>query len=160
VFAERGTDAPLDEVARRAGIGNATMYRHFPTRGELIIAVYADEVTALCAAGETLSADHPPDTALREWLDRFITHVATKRELAVAIPQGQNGERPALFERWHTAMRATASALLGRAQHAGTASLDVAASDLLALATGIAVTSNDPQQTQRCLTLILRSLNP
>src|SRR6185312_14329068 len=54
LFNEQGTEAPLDEVARRAGIGNATMYRHFPDRRELLIAVYADEVEALCAEGANL----------------------------------------------------------------------------------------------------------
>src|SRR5437899_6575849 len=60
VFDEQGVDAPLDDVARRAGVGNATMYRHFPTRRELIIAVYVDEVTALCAQGEALLTEGSP----------------------------------------------------------------------------------------------------
>ena len=55
VFGELGVTAPLDEIARRAGVGNATMYRHFPTRRELVIAVYADEVSTLCELGQSLS---------------------------------------------------------------------------------------------------------
>src|SRR5689334_22040791 len=54
LFDERGPDVPLDDVARRAGVGNATLYRHFPTRRDLIVAVYADEVTALCEQGAAL----------------------------------------------------------------------------------------------------------
>src|SRR5215469_8592592 len=66
VFGELGVTAPLDEIARRAGVGNATMYRHFPSRRELVIAVYADEVTELCGLGEALlgSGEGPPGEAL------------------------------------------------------------------------------------------------
>ncbi|GAA2214726.1 hypothetical protein GCM10009850_101910 [Nonomuraea monospora] len=87
VFAERGTDAPLDDVARRAGVGNATLYRHFPTRSDLLIAVYADEVTQLCASAETLRSEAAsPREALHEWLRLFMDHVATKPDLAFAPP--------------------------------------------------------------------------
>lgn len=160
VFGERGPDAPLDDIARRAGIGNATMYRHFPTRRELIIAVFADEVAALCARGESLLGDEPPADALFAWLRAFIAHVATKRELATAIPNDGGGQRSVLFDQWHDAMRATASALLARAQSAGQVSADVAASDLLALANGIAVASADANQADRCLELLRHGIAP
>lgn len=158
VFSERGTDAPLDEVARRAGIGNATMYRHFPDRRELLIAVYADEVTALCAQGDALLEDLSPRDALFTWLRAFIAHVASKRELALAIPS--DGQRPALFDGWHKAMSATASRLLGRAQSAGTVGTDLGASDLLTMASGIAVATADTDQVERCLTLLRRATAP
>ncbi|WP_330255937.1 TetR/AcrR family transcriptional regulator [Nocardia sp. NBC_00565] len=158
VFAEHGVDAPLDEIARRAGIGNATMYRHFPTRRELIIAAYADEVAALCADGTALSAAESADEALFEWLRSFVAHVATKRELALAIPPDRDDQRSTLFDRWHEAMRATASTLLTRAQRAGTVRADVAVSDLLTLVNGIAVASTDPEQIERCLTLLRRGI--
>jgi AcrR family transcriptional regulator len=154
VFAARGVDAPLDEIARRAGIGNATMYRHFPTRRDLIIAVYADEVAALCAHGD----DEPPGEALFGWLRAFVAHVATKRELAIAIPDDRAGQRSVLFEQWHDAMRTTAARLLLRAQNAGTVGADVDLSDLLALASGIALTSTDAGQTERCLELVRRGI--
>jgi AcrR family transcriptional regulator len=160
VFAEHGADAPLDEVARRAGIGNATMYRHFPTRRELLIAVYADEVTALCTQGEALLETEPPADALFTWLRAFVAHVAGKRDLALAIPGDQDGERSALFDGWHAAMHATASGLLARAQSAGEASADLTASDLLTLATGIAVASPDSGQAGRCLAVIRHGTRP
>jgi AcrR family transcriptional regulator len=156
IFSERGPDAPLDEIARRAGIGNATMYRHFPTRRELIIAVFADEVAALCAQGEVLLEGEQPADALFGWLRAFIAHVATKRELATAIPNDGGGQRSALFDQWHDAMRATASGLLTRAQSAGEVSADIEAADLLALANGIAVASADVDQANRCLELLRR----
>lgn len=154
VFGEHGPNAPLDEVARRAGIGNATMYRHFPDRRELLIAVYADEVAALCAQGDALLEDQSPEDALFAWLRAFIAHVAAKRDLALAIPSDQGGQRTALFDRWHTAMRSTTSRLLIRAQSDGAVSADLNAADLLAAASGIAVTTGGTDQAERCLALL------
>ena len=154
VFAERGPGAPLDDVARRAGVGSATMYRHFPTRRELLIAVYADEVAALCATGDALLASGPAADALFAWLRAFTAHVAGKRDLALAIPGDQGGQRTPLFDGWHEAMHATAARLLAAAQCAGTsASADLDAADLLTLASGIAVASTDADQVSRCLAL-------
>jgi AcrR family transcriptional regulator len=84
VFHNHGVDAPLDDIARRAGVGNATMYRHFPTRRELIIAVYSEEVAELCARSQSLLAADLPSDALFGWLQDFIAHVAAKRELALS----------------------------------------------------------------------------
>jgi AcrR family transcriptional regulator len=153
LFSERGADAPLDEIARRAGIGNATMYRHFSDRRELLIAVYADEVDALCAQGQALLAEPSPADALFGWLGAFIAHVAGKRDLALAIPGDQNGQRSALFSRWHQAMLSTATGLLSRAQSAGAVGAGVRALDLLTLANGIALAAADADQAQRCLAL-------
>jgi AcrR family transcriptional regulator len=154
VFAERGADAPIDDVARRAGVGNATMYRHFPTRQELIIAVYSDEVMALCEQGAALLGEGAPGDALFGWLEAFIAHVATKRELARALTDDRAGRRSALFHRWHEAMHSTASALLVRAQRAGTVRAELDVADLLALANGIAVTGADDDQIHRLVRLI------
>jgi len=160
VFSDRGADAPLDDIARRAGIGNATMYRHFPTRRELIIAVYADEVAALCAQGEAMLADQSPGDALFGWLRAFIAHVAARRELVLAIPDDEGGQRSALFDRWHNAMHSTTSRLLSRAQTCGSVSAGIDASDLLTLASGIAVASADTDQAGRCLELLRHGTAP
>jgi AcrR family transcriptional regulator len=119
VFHDHGVDAPLDDIARRADVGNATMYRHFPTRRELIIAVYSEEVAALCARSQALLAADLPSDALFGWLQDFIAHVAAKRELALSITDDRTGQRSALFDRWHHSMHTAASALLTRAQSAG-----------------------------------------
>ncbi|GAA0909560.1 hypothetical protein GCM10009557_84130 [Virgisporangium ochraceum] len=97
LFSERGPDIPLDEVARRAGVGNATLYRHFPTRGDLIVAVYADEVEALCRHGVDLAAAPDPGAALFEWLDAFVVHIAAKRPLALAVTDNADQRRTRLF---------------------------------------------------------------
>jgi AcrR family transcriptional regulator len=142
LFAERGVDVPLDDVARHAGVGNATMYRNFPTRQDLLIAVFADEVTELCDRGEALLAagsTQRPGDALHEWLGLFVEHVATKRDLALAIPQeGRSG----LFRSWHESMLATASALLSRAQEAGETRADLTVRELMTLANAIALAAD------------------
>src|SRR5690242_387105 len=85
VFEENGPDAPLDVIARRAGLGNATLYRLFPSRADLIVAVFAEEVEALQARGEALLAADRPGDAFFEWLAAFVTLVASKRDLATAV---------------------------------------------------------------------------
>jgi AcrR family transcriptional regulator len=160
VFDEHGVDAPLDDVARRAGVGNATLYRHFPTRRELIVAVYAEEVSQLCDRGAALLHDRAPGEALIGWLQAFIAHVASKRALALAIPDDQRGQRSGLFAGWHTAMHATAAALLTRAQQAGAVRADLEVADLLALANAIALTGVDTRRTERLLDLVQRGTDP
>jgi AcrR family transcriptional regulator len=154
VFDEHGADAPLDDIARRAGVGNATMYRHFPTRRELIIAVYADEVAALCALGEALLTEADAGDALFGWLRAFVAHVATKRELVLALADDRAGQRSVMVRDWHQAMHSTAAALLTRARHSGAVRGDVAVPDLLALANGIALTGPDIDQIDRLLALL------
>ena len=154
VFGELGVAAPLDEIARRAGVGNATMYRHFPTRRELVIAVYAEEVTALCELGRSLATDRSPGDALFRWLRAFTEHVATKRELPLAIPDDDAGQRSALYRQWHETMRTAASELLGRAQDAGVIRRDLAVSDLLASASGIGYAAADDDQIDRLLLIV------
>lgn len=160
IFDEQGVSAPLDEIARRAGVGNATMYRHFPTRRELVIAVYADEVTELCTLGESLLGEESPGDALFTWLRAFITHIATKRELPLALTGDQQGQRSDLFDSWHQAMHSTASALLARARQSSNIRADLDVSDLLALTHGIALTGADAEQIERLLMLIKNGVEP
>ncbi|GAB3145466.1 TetR/AcrR family transcriptional regulator [Microbispora hainanensis] len=152
LVAESGPEVALDEVARRAGVGNATLYRHFPTRADLLVAVYADEVAELCRP----CAGPSPADALFSWLDAFVVHVATKRPLALAATEGPTGRRSALFDQWHASIRATASDLLRRAQDAGAVRPGVTVTDLLALAGGAALTGTDVAHARR-LTALLRS---
>jgi AcrR family transcriptional regulator len=165
VIAERGAgaaldDVPLDEVARRAGVGNATLYRHFPTRGDLLVAVYADELTALCDRGAELGSAPDPLDALFSWLDDFVVHVATKRALAEAATVGPVGRRTELFDRWHAAMHSTAAGLLGRAHAAGLVRSDLTVVDLLAMVSGAALTAADVAHARRLVTFIRRGVTP
>lgn len=137
---DRGVDVPLDEIAKAAHVANATLYRHFPTRAELIVAVYADEVEELVGLGERLLSESDPAQALDAWLSAFVHHVATKRELALALPDGPHDARDSLFGRWHAAMEVAAGRLLARAQESCDVPDGLRVSDLLALASGVALT--------------------
>jgi AcrR family transcriptional regulator len=138
LFDERGIDVPLDEIARSAALANATLYRHFPTRAELIVAVYATELEELRQAGEDLLDRRDPGQALADWLRLLVHHVATKRELALALPD--DSERGALFTSWHATMHDAASHLLKRARDAGAVRADITTTHILALASAIALT--------------------
>ena len=85
VFTRHGADATLDDIARQAGIGSGTLYRHFATRDALIEAVYASEVERLTAAAERFAVTKPPLEALRAWMLLFIDHVASKTLILPAM---------------------------------------------------------------------------
>jgi AcrR family transcriptional regulator len=84
-FASGQASVPLDQIARDAGVGIGTLYRHFPTREALVEALYRKELDELCASAEALLATRSPEAALRAWLDRFAGYVAAKREMADAM---------------------------------------------------------------------------
>jgi AcrR family transcriptional regulator len=153
LFEQRGPGVALDEIARTAGVANATLYRHFPTRSELIVAVYSSEVSELDGLAERLLHADDPDLALAEWLRAFVRHVADKRDLALALPDEPAGRRGALFANWHETMQAAAGKLLSRAQSAGTARAEIGPRDLLTLATGIALTGVSDERTERLLAI-------
>lgn len=154
LFEERGLDVALDEVARRAGVGNATLYRHFPTRSELIVAVYADEVEALCERGAALIDGESAAEALFAWLDDFVVHVATKRALAFAGTENSDERRTALFDRWHRSMRDTARELLRRAQRSGDVDAGLTVDDLLSLTNAAAIAAADAEDARRLVRIM------
>lgn len=100
VFAESGVDAPVRDIAERAGVGIATVYRHFPQRSLLIAAVFRREMDACVDLAPVLAATHEPAEALSLWLQRFAAFIATKRGLAAALYSGDPvyAGLPALFE--------------------------------------------------------------
>ncbi|MEZ0112618.1 AcrR family transcriptional regulator [Catenulispora sp. EB89] len=154
LFDEQGLDVALDEVARRAGVGNATLYRNFPTRADLIVAVYVDEVADLCTSGAMLLEAAAPEEALFMWLDRFVVHVATKRALALAGTENSAERRTELFDAWHTVMRTVAGDLYERAREAGAVSPDVTVDELLALTYAAAIAGTGPGHARRLLRMM------
>ncbi|TCC45625.1 TetR/AcrR family transcriptional regulator [Kribbella capetownensis] len=144
VFVELGTQAPLDEIARRARIGNATLYRHFPTRDDLIVAVYAEEVAELCAVDDSVD--------VFDWLERFVRHVAEKGDLARSLEP--SARRSELHEEWHAAMVETVGRLVGQAQRDGRLRADVDPLDLLVMAAGMATA--EPARVKRMLQMLRR----
>jgi AcrR family transcriptional regulator len=154
LFAQRGPDVAMDEVARRAGVGNATLYRNFPTRSDLLIAVYADEVSALCRQGAALMTEPDPEKALYAWLESFVTHVAAKRALALAATSGSEDQRSELFGGWHEAMTSTADGLLRRARQAGAVRPGLTTTDLLDLVSAAAIAGATPARGRHLLGIL------
>ncbi|MFE9024641.1 TetR/AcrR family transcriptional regulator [Streptomyces sp. NPDC007808] len=162
-FAERGTDASLEDVARRAGVGIGTLYRHFPNRDALLSAVFEDAVgELLCRSRELLRAPEPC-AALVTWLREMVTHAGEYRGLARSLMSVSYDTTSALA-RCSDPIRAAGGALLTRAQQAGTVRPDVAIGDLLQLTHAIALaaeqTPDDPELADRLLQLTLRGLEP
>lgn len=92
VFVRSGVDAPIREIAAEAGVGMGTIYRHFPTRADLVVAVYRHQVEACAAAGpELLSTSDSPFAALRAWVDLFVDFLVTKHGLANALQSDSSG---------------------------------------------------------------------
>src|SRR5690606_8634475 len=81
VFATSGVEAPAREIAEKAGVGVGTLYRHFPQRSDLIVAVFRNEVDACADAAARFAAEHPPAEALARWLQRYVDLIAAKRGL-------------------------------------------------------------------------------
>ncbi|KOV58713.1 TetR family transcriptional regulator [Streptomyces sp. NRRL WC-3618] len=160
-FAEHGANASLEDVARRAGVGIGTLYRHFPNRHALLSAVFEDAVSDLLARSRELLTAPEPCTALVTWLREIVTHAGEYRGLARALMSASHDADSALA-RCSNPMREAGAALLTRAQQAGTLRADVAIGDLLQLTHAIALaaeeTPDDPDLADRLLTLTLRGL--
>jgi AcrR family transcriptional regulator len=88
VFATSGVDAPVREIAEAAGVGLGTMYRHFPDRSDLIVAVMQSQIDACADAAVDLARKHSPDEALARWMQRYVDFIGTKRGLATALHSG------------------------------------------------------------------------
>ena len=125
LFTAHGPDVAIDEIARRAKVGNATLYRHFPDRRDLLVAVCVGEVEALCLLGEELEADPDPGRALARWLRAYIQHVSAKHGLAAAFATGRR-EDSELVAACQAAVEAIGTSLLQRAKDNGSARNDVA----------------------------------
>jgi AcrR family transcriptional regulator len=161
-FAAHGPNAPLDDIARAAGVGAGTLYRHFPTRLALFEAVYRDSVERLCADGERLAATESAADALVDWLQGFVTVVSQKRGLAAALTA--EGRASEFFTECHSMINATGAALLDRAKEAGAVRDDVPLGDLLKMAKAFAhaaeTSPEGPALAERLLVLSMDGLRP
>jgi len=130
VFATSGVDAPVREIAQKAGVGVGTVYRHFPQRSDLIVAVFRHQVDACADAATILAAKHGPGEALARWVQRYADFIATKRGLGAALHSGNPAFEtlPAYF---HERLRPTLRTLLDAATATGEVRADVEPDDLL-----------------------------
>ncbi|MEU5541007.1 MULTISPECIES: TetR/AcrR family transcriptional regulator [unclassified Streptomyces] len=160
-FTAHGTDTSLEDIARRAGVGIGTLYRHFPNRTALMGAVFQGEVDALLAYARELADAPQPCAALVAWLRAIITHASTYRGLSRALMTASSDENSGMA-RCCVPMREAGDALLTRAQQAGAVRPDVSIGDLMQLTNGIALaveeSPDDPQLADRLLTLTLSGL--
>jgi AcrR family transcriptional regulator len=159
-FAERGADAPLEDIARRAGVGIGTLYRHFPTRLDLQAAVYLSQVRGVCERADDLIVTASPEQALAGWLHALAAYMVTKRGLSRALIEALGRDSELMSGCW-TAMHDAAGRLLTHAQQAGMLRTDISADDVLRLLHGIVVTTEQaPEQTDRLLSLMIDGLRP
>jgi AcrR family transcriptional regulator len=129
-LAAAGPDVPLELIARTAGVGIGTLYRHFPTREALIEAVYRNEVNQLCASAGELLTERPPDEALAEWMQRYVSYAATKRGL-LGILRTVATSQSDLFPTTRERLLAALAELLEAGISAGRIRPDVDSEDVL-----------------------------
>jgi AcrR family transcriptional regulator len=161
VFGESGSDASLEEIARRAEVGVGTLYRHFPTRAVLIEQVYRRSVDEICESGRRILAERPPLDALREWLQGFVEYVGRKRGMVAALKAALGPESAPIFAEVHTRMEETARLLLGAAQSEGTVRTDVEPMDVMRAVSGVclvAAESRDADRARRIIGLVVDGL--
>jgi AcrR family transcriptional regulator len=162
-FAEHGTGASLEDVARRAGVGIGTVYRHFPSRQDLLVAVFRDNVDTLHAHAADLLVADDPFAALGEWLRTQLQHAAKYQALTATVMIGLLNEgddaAPSCEE-----LRSDGAAIVRRAQAAGVVRPDVDADDVLRLVNAIALATEEapdgPALASRLLGVVLDGLRP
>ncbi len=155
-FTRSGANASLDDIAKEAGVGPGTLYRHFPTREELLEAVYRTEMEKLAAAEQKFAEELPPIEALRAWLLLFVDYIAAKQLIAPAL-NALLGDPKKVFEASYARIWDAIRALVKRAIKTGDIRKDLDPIDLLRALIGVAnvATSPDWQQSARRLVDIL-----
>jgi AcrR family transcriptional regulator len=159
-FAQDGPDVTLEAIARDAGVGIGTLYRHFPTREALVEAAYRNELARLCDAVADLLQAMPPDEATRAWMDRFVDYMTTKRGMAGALRAViASGGNP--FAQSRDRLVGAITALLQAAADAGTIRPDIEPADVLASLSGVSLAAGRPaqrDQARRLLDLLMDGL--
>jgi len=159
-FTTPGRDVSLEAIAKAAGVGIGTLYRHFPTREALVEAAYRNEVARLCDVVPDLLAAAPPDQAMRTWMDRFVDYMTAKRGMLDTLRAiVASGGDP--FAETKGRMRGAVEEFLTAGAEAGTLRSDLAAEDVLAALSGVTLAAGGPDQRDqagRLLDLIMDGL--
>lgn len=155
VFACVGCDAPVRQIAERAGVGVGTVYRHFPQRSDLIIGVFRRELDACADAAVELQRDHPPGEAVALWMQRFVDFMSTKRGLGAALYSGDPAyaSLPCFFE---SQLVPALQSLLDAAVAAGEMRADIQSADLITAAANMS--KSDLDQARRMVGLLVDGL--
>ena len=157
-FAETDAEVSMAEIARRAGVGMATLYRNFPSRRELLEALYTEEVDALCAAART-GAGTDAGAELTTWLRRFFAYFVSKRHIAAELLEQVDGD-DAVFSANRARVLAAGGPLLEAAQRAGAVRGDLTLEQVLDLVIAIAKLRGDERHVAPILATALDGLRP
>jgi AcrR family transcriptional regulator len=161
-FARSGADTSLDDIAKDAGVGAGTLYRHFPTRDALIEAVYRNEVEKLAAAERELSSKLPPIDALRAWMLLFVDYIGTKKIIAPVLNTLVGGPSK-LYEGSRAQIQGAIDALAERAIKNGDLRKDLEPFDLLRALAGVSNLSSSPdwrQSARRLVDILIAGSRP
>lgn len=161
-FNEIGAEAPLEEIARRAGVGIGTLYRHFPTRDALLAGVYRREVEQLAAAADTLLAGRPAGQALEAWLHMLVDYMATKRVIAPAL-RASAGEGQQLYAASGTAITEALDRLRAAAVAGGDVRPEIGPEDLRRIMVGVSHGYDQPgwePSARRLIGVLVAGLRP
>jgi AcrR family transcriptional regulator len=160
-FAAHGADAPLDDIARQAGVGIGTLYRHFPTRLALQEAVYRDQVETLCALGDDLWEESAPGEALEAWMRGLVGYVATKRGLSQTLISSL-GKDSEFLSSCSSLIRETGGRLLDSAKQSGAVRADAEITDVMRLCHAIVLAAEQAGEpagsAERLVSLVLDGL--
>ncbi|MFH9007100.1 TetR/AcrR family transcriptional regulator [Streptomyces afghaniensis] len=163
-FAEHGEGASLDDIAKRAGVGSGTLYRHFPTRHALLEAAYLDRVEAIAARADELAAELPPGEALVEWLYELGAGMTRMRGLRALLGPAVTQSDSTVATACGDSVRSAAGRLVRAAQEEGTLRRDVDPIDVLRLAHGVTAAAEPADEEgghiRRYLTLLTEGLRP
>ncbi|MEV0842520.1 TetR/AcrR family transcriptional regulator [Actinocatenispora sera] len=160
VFVEAGVDAPIRQIAARAGVGLGTIYRHFPTRADLVVAVFRHQVEECAAAGpRLLAAADSPLAALRAWIDAFADFLVTKHGLATTM-QSEGSGFAALHGYFVDRLVPVCGQLLDACTAAGEIDTDLSPYELLRGIGNLCIAADDRYQPRRLIDLLLRGLRP
>lgn len=152
-----GRPVSLEAIAREAGVGIGTLYRHFPSRELLIEAVYRAELAEVVAAADRLLEGYPPKVALRRWMDRYAAFVAAKKGMADSL-RAMIESGAVQVNQMHARIVATTDTLLQAGVRDGSLRSDVQAEDVVSSLIGIFLASSSPEQTGRMLDLLLAGI--
>ncbi|MBO0827272.1 MAG: TetR/AcrR family transcriptional regulator [Streptosporangiales bacterium] len=159
-FTEHGYRASLDDIARRAGVGSGTLYRHFPDRDALLATVYREDVDALAARADALAEQYPPGEALAAWMHEQLAYVREMHGLGSAV-KAMLGVDSETFNFCKDTMRGAVQRLLEPAQRAGEIRPDVTPADVMRLVHGVGTAvEKAPEEADRLLSFVIDGLRP
>ncbi|MFF7974759.1 TetR family transcriptional regulator [Streptomyces sp. NPDC007905] len=163
-FAERGENASLDDIAKRAGVGSGTLYRHFPTRQDLLEAAYVDRLQAMAARADDFAAQLPPGEALVEWLNEVCVGTIQVRGMKALLGSAVTDGNSVTVAACGTCLKDAARRLVEAAQREGSLRKDIEPIEVLRLAHGVASASElangQGKQIRRYLSLLTEGLRP